>query len=164
MIRAWWDGLQARERRVLTVGAIVAAVLLFWALIWLPLAHTRSALTARVAQQRADLVWMQQAQGQARTLHAQGTHGAVARQGKSLLALADVTARSAGLAAALKRVEPAGAGSVRVSFEIVDFDALAAWMDALARDYGVTVTDFSAEKVEGLGLVNARVTLQDAKQ
>ncbi|MBU6198700.1 MAG: type II secretion system protein M, partial [Xanthomonadaceae bacterium] len=43
-------------------------------------------------------------------------------------------------------------------------DALADWMDALARDYGVTVTDFSAEKVEGLGLVNARVTLQDAKQ
>jgi general secretion pathway protein M len=37
-------------------------------------------------------------------------------------------------------------------------------MDALARDYGVSVTDFSADKAEGLGLVNARVTLQDVKQ
>ena len=38
------------------------------------------------------------------------------------------------------------------------------WLEALARDYGVQVTDFSADKVEGLGLVNARVTLEDSKR
>ena len=39
--------------------------------------------------------------------------------------------------------------SVRVSFEIADFDVLMNWLDGLARDYGVAVTDFSADKVEG---------------
>jgi len=62
------------------------------------------------------------------------------------------------------RVEPTGGNSVRVSFEVADFDALMNWLDALARDYGVQATDFSADKVEGLGLANARVTLEDRAQ
>ena len=164
MIRAWWNELQARDRRVLLIGGGVVAVLLVWALVWIPLSRARASLTASVTQQRADLAWMRQALAQARALGAQGARGNVARQGKSLLALADATARADGLGDALKRVEPTGPASVRVTFEIADFDTLANWMGALARDYGVTVTDFSADKAEGLGLVNARVTLQDAKQ
>jgi len=162
VIRAWFDGLQPRERNVLVIGGAAAALMLGWALLWFPLAHARSDLAARVARQRDDLAWMRQASAQAGELRRQGTRGGGDRQGKSLLALADVTARSAGLAGALKRVEPAGGASVRVNFEIADFDALANWLEQLARDYGVQVTDFSADKVEGLGLVNARVTLQDS--
>ncbi len=162
MIRAWWLGLQAREQRMLTIGAVIVALLLGWALLWYPLARARSGLESRIAGQRNDLAWMRQALGQARELHAQGARGRADRQGKSLLALADVTARSAGLAGALKHVEPAGGNGVRVSFEIADFDTLIGWLDALARDYGVQTTDFSADKVEGLGLVNARVTLEDS--
>jgi type II secretory pathway component PulM len=41
---------------------------------------------------------------------------------------------------------------------------LANWLGALAADYGVHVTDFSADKVEGVGLVNARVTLEDSER
>jgi general secretion pathway protein M len=78
-----------------------------------------------------------------------------------LFALADVTARGAGLATALKRVEPIGAKSARVSFETANFDALIAWVDNLGRDYGVQATDFSADRVEGMGLVNARVLLEE---
>ena len=164
MIRAWWEKLQARERRVLGVGAVSVALMLGWALVWYPLSHARSDLGARVAHQRDDLVWMRQALGETRSLRAQGARSRADRQGKSLLALADVSARGAGLAGALKRVEPAGSNSVRVTFEIADFDTLMNWLDALARDYGVQTTDFSSDKVEGLGLVNARVTLEDSKR
>lgn len=164
MIGAWWRKLQAREQRMLGIGAVVVALLLGWALLWYPLARAHADLGKRVAQQRADLAWMRGALGEANQLHAQGSHGRAERQGKSLLALADVSARGAGLAAALKRVEPAGGKSVRVNFEVADFDALMNWLDALARDYGVQPTDFSADKVEGLGLVNARVTLEDSER
>ena len=164
MIRTWWDGLQVRERRLLGVGAAVVAVLLGWALVWYPLAHARADLDKRVARQREDMAWMRQAAGEARELRAQGTHGRAERQGKSLLALADVSARSAGLSGALKRVEPAGGKSVRLSFEVADFDALMNWLDALARDFGVQATDLSVDKVEGLGLVNARATLEDSER
>ena len=162
MIRAWWNSREARERRVLGIGGAVVAILFAWSFVWYPLTHARATLAARVAQQRDDLTWMRQHVSAARQLHAQGARSSADRQGKSLLALADVSARSGGLNGALKRVEPTGGNSVRVSFEVADFDTLMNWLDALGRDYGVVVTDFSADKVEGLGLVNARVTLEDS--
>jgi general secretion pathway protein M len=61
----------------------------------------------------------------------------------------------------LRRVEPTGAASVRVSFEFARFDALIDWIEGLTRDYGVEAIDFSADRADGVGLVNARVTLQD---
>lgn len=161
-MRAWWKRLQERERRVLGAGAVVIALLLGYAFAWYPLAHLRATLTTRVARQHEDFAWMRQRLAQAQQLQAQGAQSHADRQGKSLLALADVSARGAGLAGALKRVEPSGGSSVRVSFEVADFDMLMNWLDGLGRDYGVQVTDFSADKVEGLGLVNARATLEDS--
>lgn len=161
-MRAWWNSREPRERYVLGIGALAVALMLGWALVWYPLTHARTTLAARVAQQREDLAWMRQHLAAAQQLHAQGARSSADRQGKSLLALADVSARAGGLNGALKRVEPTGGNSVRVSFEVADFDTLMNWLDGLARDYGVVITDFSADKVEGLGLVNARVTLEDS--
>ena len=161
-MRAWWASRQPRERVMLGAGAVVVALMLGWALLWYPLAHARATLGARVAQQRDDLAWMRQRVGVAAELRAAGARSHADRQGKSLLALADFTARSGGLVGALKRVEPTGGNSVRVSFEVANFDMLMSWLDQLARDYGVQASDFSADKIEGLGLVNARVTLEDS--
>lgn len=161
MIRAWWIALAERERRMLSVGGIVVVVLLGWSFGWHPLALARETLQQRVARERGDLAWMRRASGELTNLRDKGARGQVDRQGKSLFALADVTARGAGLGASLKRVEPTGARSVRVSFEGANFDALIGWVDALARDYGVQATDLSADRVEGIGLVNARVVLEE---
>jgi general secretion pathway protein M len=161
MMRAYWDNLSARDRRVLLGGAVIVAVLLGWAFIWHPLAQRRQQLGISVAADRTSLAWMRAAQTQVPGLAAHGFQAGANRQGKSLLALADVSARGAGLAAAMKRVEPAGTRSVRVSFEAANFDALIGWIETLARDYGVQASDLSIDRAEGLGLVNARVTLEE---
>ncbi len=49
---------------------------------------------------------------------------AAARDGRSLLALVDATARASGVGEALLRVEPVSAAQVRVYFEGAGFDAL----------------------------------------
>lgn len=161
MIQTWWRNQSGRDRGVLIAGVLVVAVLLGWAYAWYPLARARAQLQAQVERARADLAWMRQSAAELSALHATAARGSVDRQGKSLLALADVSARGAGLAAALKRVEPTGPKSVRVSFEAATFDALIGWVDGLARDFGVQATDFSADRVEGIGLVNARVVLEE---
>jgi len=163
MIAQWWNALQPRERNLLAIGGVVCAIMLAWAFIWHPLARARADAHARVERARDDVAWMRSMIPQANELHAQGVRGHAERQGKSLLALADASARSAGLSGALKRVEPTGGNSVRVNFEVASFDMLVDWLSQLARDYGVRVSDFSADKVEGLGLVNARVTLEEAQ-
>jgi len=160
-LRDWWNAREPREQRVLGVGAIVVALVLAWSVIWHPLSSSLDALQARVAAQRADLATMQQEAARVAELRGQGARAKGERQGKSLLALADASARGNQLGNALKRVEPLGPKSVRVSLEGASFDSLIDWLDGLARDFGVTATDFSADRVEGVGLVNARVTLEE---
>ena len=163
MIRAWWLGLQARERMMLGVGGVVVAAMLLWAFAWYPLARTRDDLAVRIAQQRDDLAHMRAVSVDITDLRARASRGGMDRQGKSLLALADVTARDgkSGLGNGLKRVEPIGPKSVRVSFEAVKFDSLMTWVDGLGFSYGVQATDLSADRGDGVGIVNARVTLED---
>lgn len=162
MIAQRWQALAAQERRMLLGGGVLAALLLGWALLWHPLAQRRAELRQQVEQSRRELDFVQRGAAEIERLRTAGTRTRADRQGRSLLALADATARSGGLEAALKRVEPAGNGSVRVSFEVASFDALVDWIDDLSRGYGVEASDFSADRADGVGLVNARVTLQDA--
>jgi general secretion pathway protein M len=160
-LREWWQARDARERRILCVGAGVSALLLGWALVWQPLSVSRANLRARVAAQRVDLATMRAGAARVAELRGLGVRSKAERQGKSLLALADASARGQQLGNALKRVEPLGPKSVRVSLEGASFDAIAEWLDGLARDFGVTATEFSADRIEGVGLVNARVTLEE---
>jgi general secretion pathway protein M len=161
MIQAWWNAREPRERQVLLIGGVVSAVLLVWALVWHPLQRSRAELRVRVESQRSDLEQMRSDAARVVQLRGMGARAKVERQGKSLLALADATARGAQLANELRRVEPVGPKSVRVSLEGASFDAVADWLEGLARDFGVVASDFSADRAQGDGRVNARVTLEE---
>jgi len=161
MMREWWNTREPRERRILLIGGAVTAVLLIWAFVWYPLQRSRAELRLRVETQRSDLQQMRSDSARVAQLRGLGARAKVERQGKSLLALADATARGAQLANELRRVEPVGPKSVRVSLEGASFDAVADWLDGLSRDFGVVATDFSADRAEGTGRVNARVTLEE---
>jgi general secretion pathway protein M len=161
MSPSWWNAQSERDRRVLMIGAAIVSLFLVWSFVWHPLAVRRALLSEQLDGARRDLASMRVAQAEVERLRNAGVRSRADRQGKSLLALADVTARGAGLEGVLKRLEPVAAHSVRASFEFASFDALIGWMEGLARDYGVQITDFSADRVDAAGLVNARVTLDD---
>jgi general secretion pathway protein M len=162
MIAVWWRDLAQRDRRVLVVGSIVVAIFLVWSFVWYPLAQEKSRLSAQLENARRDLAFVRVSEAEVERLRSVGVRSRADRQGKSLLALADVSARGSGLEGVLKRLEPVGSHSVRASFEFASFDVLIEWVENLARDYGVQITDFSADRVDATGLVNARVTLEDA--
>ena len=162
MIGAWWQTQSERDRRTLAVGALVVVLLLGWALAWHPLAQRRALLEQDLASRRAELALVERGAAQLAQQHGTAQRARGDRAGKSLLALADASAREAGLGEALRHVEPAGARHVKLSFENVDFDALAQWLEMLANAYGVEASELSADRAAGAGFVNARVTLQEA--
>ncbi len=162
MIARWWQSLAPNERRMLGFGAPLAALALGWALIWHPLAQRRVELQADVQARSRDLAFVQRGALEIERLRAAGQRSLADRAGRSLLALADASARGAGLGEAMQRVEPSGVHGVRLSFEDARFDALIGWIEELAQSYGVETVDLSVDRAEGIGLVNARVTLQDA--
>jgi general secretion pathway protein M len=70
-LRAWWQGLAARERLLVGAGAALVALALFW---WIALAPALGTLRAAEAQQRsldAQLQQMQRLQAQAQAMQAQ---------------------------------------------------------------------------------------------
>ncbi len=161
MIATWWNQLAARDRRILLVGGVIVAAFLIWSFAWHPMSTEKARLENQIDNARRDLAFVRIAEAEVERLRTAGVRTRADRQGKSLLALADVSVRGAGIEGLLKRLEPVGSHSVRASFEFVSFDSLLDWIENLARDYGVQITDFSADRIDANGLVNARVTLED---
>jgi general secretion pathway protein M len=162
-MKTWWMNLADRERRVLQVGALLLALLAGYVLVWEPLQQSRQDWQRRAEAADASLHWMRAAAGQ--VLQRRGQAGAIAApldDGRSLLARIDGGAREAGLGGALLRVEPIGPDQVRVQFQQAGFDALMGWMEGLALQHGVRVSELSVQRSQGVGQVDARMMLEQA--
>lgn len=160
-LRRWWQGLAVREQRVLMAGAVVVGLLLGWALVWYPLARTQQNLEARLAARQADLAFMQQAGKRLQGIDQRQQRGKVQRRGKSLLALADASAREAGLGPNMARLEPLDGKRIRMQYQAANFDVLVAWLAGLRRQYGIQVVDLSVDRQSAEGQVDAALTLAE---
>ena len=156
-LAGFWNGLAPRDRRVLALGAIVLLLIGGWLGLWEPLRMARDAARTRVAAGEADLAYMRAAAPQ---LRASPEATSAVRDGRSLLALVDATARASDVGDALLRVEPVAADQVRVYFEGADFDALVQWLEELGARQGVAVGDFNVNRAAGVGRVDARMSLE----
>lgn len=157
-LRAFWLGLSSRDQRVLLIGGAFVAIVVVWLGIWEPLREARDAARIRVAAAANDLATMRAAAPQLAVLAGVSAQGA--RDGRSLLALVDATARSAVVGDALLRVEPVAGDRVRAYFEGAGFDALVQWLGELEAQQGVVTGEMSVNRAAGVGRVDARVLLQ----
>jgi type II secretory pathway component PulM len=154
-LRARFDALADRERRIVIGGALLAAVLLLLAVV-LPLQGAMGRSAERVTRKQADLGWMQQ---MAPTL-AVAPQAAPATQ-ESLIVLVDRSARDAGLGQSLTGSAPSGDGALRTQFERAEFNRLVEWVAQLGQQYGVQAESASFDAVaDAPGTVNAVVTLR----
>lgn len=158
-MREWWEGLGTRERFIVIAGSVILVPFVLWVLVWRPLIGNVIQLEQEVASQRENVVWMQNAAAELQQLRGSGAQAAAGLGGRSLLAVVDQSARSAGLGNGLKRIEPDTADAVRVRLEGVAFDALLQWLDLLSRQHGILASLVSVERESGPGQVNVRLTL-----
>ena len=155
---AYWQRLNARQQLVLGVAALILAVAALFVWVWEPLAHSRDLERERVATQRALLDWLEAVEPAAQALR-QGQTGVRDLGGRSLLGVADETARAAGLAGALTRIEPVGENQVRVWLDEAEFTATMRWLETLSVNHPVRTGQLEVERGRAAGMVNARVTL-----
>ena len=157
-VAAWLAGLSERERRMVTWGALGAAVLIFLGGIVLPLYATAGRIERRVEQKQQDLEWMRSVAGE---LGAAGPAGA-AGSGQSLIVIVDESARTAGLGSALTGTQPSGTGGVRVRLEGAAFDTVVAWLASLEQQYGLRIESATIDRGAQSGIVNASVILRNS--
>lgn len=158
-MKVWWSGLRAGERRMLIAGAVVVLVLPYFG-VWLPLQDDVAALQRQVQEQQAVKRWMQQAATEVKQINAASSVPVRPRDGRSLLAVVDQTAKRSGLGPGLKRLEPEGQAAVRVWLEQVAFDDMARWLTGLEQQNGLVVATITIDRQEPPGRVNARITLE----
>lgn len=159
-MKAWFDSLELRERRMLIVGGVLLAITLFYVAVWEPLEHGVEAQRQRNAEQQALLQWMQQAVSEVKQLRGASGRPAQLAKGQSLLAAIDRAARANQLGGALKRVQPDGSNRARVWLEGASFDKLVRWIDSLQRRQGVRVVSSVFEAREESGRVDARLVFE----
>jgi general secretion pathway protein M len=157
-MRDWFDNLAPRERLVVSIGAVVAGLILFWGMVLYPLGSSAEASAERVARKQADLEWML---GAAAEIKASG--GIVSAAGnpdQSLVVVIDRSAREAGIGAALTRNQPVGEDSIRVRLESASFDAVTRWLGQLQGSYGLDMESATFERGKAEGTVTASVILR----
>ena len=155
-MKAWFMQLALRERRIVIFGAAMLIIVLIYVLIWEPLVKHRQQLRQTVTEQQALVEWMQQAAQEAGQLRAvKGGAAGKLPEGQSLLAVVDQSAKSSGLGAAMKRVEPEGhrgqEGQERSLAPPPRDDAVAAVPDDAA--------DCESGKTSSAGVVRALIML-----
>ncbi len=159
-MRAWFDSLEARERLMVAAGAALLVLFLLYVLVWSPIHSGYDALRNSVEEQRSTALWMRESAQTLTSLKRNSGKAAQGLGGKSLLSVADSTARAGGLGPALKRVEPEGRDSVRVWLDGAPFDVLVKWLGTLSIIHGVSAESATLERSDATGRVNARLTLQ----
>ncbi len=156
--------LNPRERRLVYIGGAVAAVLLFYAAVWVPLSNKVERLRTTVAEQQQLETWMKQAAREVQRLRKAATTPGGKRPRQSLLALADQSAKQQGLGRTIKRVQPEGQDKVNIRLEEAAFDDVVAWLEKLQSQHGVRVATITIDRQDQPGLVDVRLTLEGSTQ
>jgi type II secretory pathway component PulM len=152
-MKAWFFGLQMRERWIVGVGVAVAAAIILWGFAIRPLrAEVRSLRTAVETKQRllVDVARVEVAQPGRVVGNRQGAE-------QTLNVIIPNTAGMYGLGNPRTRAN--GPSGVDVTLQGVPFDALVAWLVELHGTYGVDVETASFSSGREPGVVNGQVTL-----
>jgi len=149
-VRAWFDGLQPRERWILIAGVVVALGVVLWAGVLRPLRMQSATLQAAVESKQRLLLDL----GRLDTSTAARTPGTPEQ---TLVVLVDTTAQAHGLR--ITRSRPNGPSGVEVTLQGVPFDVLAAWLVTLHGTYAVDVESAQLSTARQQGLVNGQVSL-----
>jgi general secretion pathway protein M len=151
--KAWYAGLQERERRVVAIGGAALAVVVLFGAILLPLQSALSAATKRADDRREDLAWMRANAAEVQS----GARSVFNDTGEAPVVIVDRAGREAGLASALKGSQPSGNG-VRVQLEAASFDTMVQWLATLDERYGLGIDSITVDRGARPGVVNANVT------
>jgi len=159
-MKAWFDNLDPRERMMVAAGTTLLVLFLIYILVLSPIHSGYDSLRNTVDEQRTTALWMQKSAQTLTRLKRSSGRAAQGLGGRSLLSVADSTARAGGLGPALKRVEPEGSDSVRVWLDGAPFDVVVKWLGTLSTIHGVNAETVTMERSGTAGRVNARLTLQ----
>jgi general secretion pathway protein M len=152
-MKAWFFGLQPRERWIVGIGAAVAVLIVLWGLVVSPLLGQASRLRASVDTKERLLIDVRRVAAEQ-----PGSPNGRRDDDKTLTVVIDETARSHGLSSPRTRAN--GGNGVDVTLQSASFDAVVAWLAALHDSYGIDVETATLVPAREPGIVNGSLLLR----
>jgi general secretion pathway protein M len=153
-VKAWFFGLQARERWIVVGGAVAAVVIVLWGVVLRPMGDMTADLRASVETKQRLLA-------EVARVEAVSPGSAVTNlvdRDQTLYVVVGRTAKDHGLGEPRTRQD--GPSGIHVILQDASFDALLAWLVTLRGTYGVDVETAQFNTAREPGLVNGQVTLR----
>lgn len=162
-MKDWFYGLEQREQLIVGVGAVVAALILLWALVWMPLERAHRDAEANLGRWQDALTDLRVVAANLGTSGSTSPTSRAVSSNDSPVVIVDRTLREHSLNNTAKRQQPTPNG-VRVEFENVAFDQLVVWLGDLNSRYAMEVQagSLSLASRAGPGRINASLTLERA--
>lgn len=157
-IRARYLALEPRERRLVVGAAAVVLALLYYLLVWEPLALGRAQLSNQIQAEQSLAMELAAAAPLARSAGS-ANRSATANRNRSMLAVVDQTGKAAGLGSGIRRVQPEGDNRVRVWLEGVEFNQAVRWLHQIETQHGLEVDSADVGRQSKPGRVEARLGL-----
>ena len=158
-MKQWFLSLTQRERILVQAAASVVGMFVLYLLIIEPISSTYEKNKKNVASSMETLEWMRTAAQEVKKLSGGRAINEGSKGKQFILSMVDRSAKSAGLASVMKRVQPESDTGVRVWSENAPFDELIKWLSIIESKHGLSVNEINIEKTESTGLVNVRVFL-----
>jgi general secretion pathway protein M len=152
-MKAWFFGLQPRERWILGIGAAAGIAIVIWWLVLQPVMAEAELLRTSVETKQRLLVEVAEVESTQPGSVGGGRQGAE----QTLVVIVSNTAASYGLGE--PRTRQNGPSGIDVTLQGVAFDSLAAWLVALHDGYGIDVETASFSSAREPGLVNGQLSL-----
>jgi general secretion pathway protein M len=158
-MKQWWESLAERERRLLSVGVLVLALLLAYLFVVEPLQNELKTATAEREAKTALFHKLQGAAAEADALRARQVVAGSLPDGADARSLVQQSAEAAGLKEQMRNVGSGDAGTVKLGLEQARFDTALLWLVTLRQQYGLRVEAFSATRGSAPGDADVDVTL-----
>ena len=153
-MKAWFFGLQPRERWIVGIGAVVAVLIVLWGLVVSPLLGQATRLRASVDTKERLLIDVRRVEAEQPGSSPNGRLDG----DKQLSLIIDQTATSHGLISPRARAN--GGNGIDVTLQNASFDAVMEWLVALHDNYGIDVETASLIPAREPGIVNGSLLLR----
>jgi len=156
-IKAWWQGLNLREQRLVLAMGSAFSIFLLYSFIWQPLNENVASTTKSLASRQALLTWV--TDNTARYQGIKSTSGNPKSSG-SLSSIVNRTANQQQLT--ITRMQPQDE-ALQVWIDSAPFTQLLFWLEQLANNEGLQVQAIDLTQGDNSGEVRVR-RLQLSKQ
>jgi general secretion pathway protein M len=148
-MKAWWQQLNTREQRLVSVMSVLMSIFILYGLIWQPLKENIEKTTLKLERQQALLTWVTENTQR----YQQAKRNARASSDASLSSIVNRTSSANNIT--ITRMQPQG-DDLQVWIDEISFNQLLTWLEQLAVSNGLQVKNIDLSSADQQGMVRVR--------